>query len=138
MPAVIEGVMNEQDIGLVKVRIIVECANGPTTWIADAVLEQRGVLVVPDIGEIADELLVANAGGVVVSYFEGVQVNQSYCWTAAEVEQRLAERMSIAWERVSAHAAQHQLSLRVAATSLAIQKMAEAHQARGLYPCADQ
>lgn len=89
-------------------------------------LEKAGVLVVPDI--------LANAGGVVVSYFEWVQANQAYWWSVQEVEERLADRMQLAWDRVTAHADGHRLALRMAATSLAVRTVAEAHRARGLYP----
>jgi glutamate dehydrogenase (NAD(P)+) len=104
----------------------VEGANGPTTAAADAVFRENGVLVVPDI--------LANAGGVIVSYFEWVQGNQAYWWTAAEVEERLEQRMLAAWENVLAVAARRGLSLREAATVTAVERVAEAHLTRGLYP----
>jgi glutamate dehydrogenase (NAD(P)+) len=126
IPAAVESVINDRNAGRVRARIIVEGANGPTTAMADDILNQAGVLVVPDI--------LANAGGVVVSYFEWVQANQAYWWRAQEVEQRLEERMKLAWNRVSQHARAHNLTLRPAATSLAVTTVAEAHRARGLYP----
>jgi glutamate dehydrogenase (NAD(P)+) len=104
----------------------VEGANGPTTAEADAVLAERGVVVVPDI--------LANAGGVIVSYFEWVQANQAYWWTEDEVEGRLADRMTAAWKHVLEHAQSLDLTLRAAATSLAVKRVADAHLQRGLYP----
>ena len=106
--------------------MIVEGANGPTTPDADRILNDAGKLVVPDI--------LANAGGVIVSYFEWVQANQAYWWRADEVEARLAERMLTAWEHVTAHAAKLDLPLRTAATCLAVERVAQAAQLRGLYP----
>ncbi|MEQ6900343.1 Glu/Leu/Phe/Val dehydrogenase [Nocardioides sp. YIM 152588] len=126
VPAAVEGVLHEGNAGDVRARLIVEGANGPTTTAADAILAERGVLVVPDI--------LANAGGVVVSYFEWVQANQAYWWSEAEVEARLADRMTSAWHQVLAEAEALELSLRAAATCLAVRRVAEAHRQRGLYP----
>ena len=109
-----------------RARVVVEGANGPTTTEADRQLAANGVLVVPDI--------LANAGGVVVSYFEWVQANQAYWWSEAEVEARLADRMTSAWQQVVAEADRCDLPLRTAATCLAVRRVAEAHQLRGLYP----
>jgi glutamate dehydrogenase (NAD(P)+) len=105
---------------------VVEGANGPTTTEADRILRERDRLVVPDI--------LANAGGVVVSYFEWVQANQAYWWTAGEVDGRLAQRMQAAWSRVDEYATRRGLSLREAATVLAVESVVDAHRARGLYP----
>jgi len=126
VPAAVEGVIHAGNAAQVRARVIVEGANGPTTPEADTILENAGTLVVPDI--------LANAGGVIVSYFEWVQANQAYWWTADEVEVRLAERMTAAWDRVSAHAARLDLPLRTAATCLAVERVAQAHLQRGLYP----
>jgi glutamate dehydrogenase (NAD(P)+) len=126
VPAALEGVINAANADRVTAAIVVEGANGPTTPEADAILASRGCLVVPDI--------LANAGGVVVSYFEWVQANQAYWWSEVEVELRLEERMSAAWKRVTQHASRWDLSLRDSATSLAVQTVAEAHRLRGLYP----
>lgn len=126
VPAAIEGVLTEANADRVRADIVVEGANGPTTKGADRVLAERGVLVVPDI--------LANAGGVIVSYFEWVQANQAYWWREEEVNERLRERMTTAWHSVLDYAHQEQLSLRQAATCLAVERVWEAHQLRGLYP----
>jgi glutamate dehydrogenase (NAD(P)+) len=126
VPAAIEGVLHAGNAQRVTATIVVEGANGPTTPEADTILNDAGRLVVPDI--------LANAGGVIVSYFEWVQANQAYWWRADEVETRLAERMLSAWDHVTAHAAKLQLPLRTAATCLAVERVAQAAQLRGLYP----
>ncbi len=126
IPAAVEGVIHEGNAGRVRAGIIVEGANGPTTNAADALLADRGILVVPDI--------LANAGGVIVSYFEWVQANQAYWWSEREVDDRLRDRLSIAWDAVADYAQRDGLSLRTAATSLAVGRVAEAHKLRGLYP----
>ena len=126
VPAAVEGVLRGDNARRVQARIIVEGANGPTTPEADRILADKDVLVVPDI--------LANAGGVIVSYFEWVQANQAYWWSETEVEDRLATRMRLAWDHVVGHAADKHLTLRTAATCLAVQRVAKAHQLRGLYP----
>jgi glutamate dehydrogenase (NAD(P)+) len=126
IPAAIEGVLNDGNAHRVRARCVVEGANGPTTTAADEVLAANGILVVPDI--------LANAGGVVVSYFEWVQANQAYWWSESEVRSRLAERMQLAWDSVNQYAAREHITLREAATCLAVQRVAQAHQQRGLYP----
>jgi glutamate dehydrogenase (NAD(P)+) len=126
VPAALEGVINVTTSPKIRAGIVVEGANGPTTPEADAILAGKGCLVVPDI--------LANAGGVVVSYFEWVQANQAYWWSLEEVEARLAERMTGAWSRVVERSARMNLDLRDSATSLAVQSVAEAHRVRGLYP----
>ena len=126
VPAAVEGVLHAGNADRVRARVVVEGANGPTTQDADAVLAARGVTVVPDI--------LANAGGVVVSYFEWVQANQAYWWSQEEVEDRLAQRMTSAWSDVVAESAERGVTLRTAATCLAVRRVAEAHRLRGLYP----
>jgi len=126
VPAAVEGVLHEGNAARVTAPVIVEGANGPTSPAADRIFAENGQLVVPDI--------LANAGGVIVSYFEWVQANQAYWWNAAEVEAKLAERMLAAWQQVIGYAAQRKLSLRTAATVLAVERVAEAHLLRGLYP----
>jgi glutamate dehydrogenase (NAD(P)+) len=126
VPAAVEGVLHGENANSVRARIIVEGANGPTTSDADAVFAEKGILVVPDI--------LANAGGVIVSYFEWVQGNQAYWWTADEVDQRLRDRMLKAWEITLQASLDRRLSLREAATVIAVQRVAEAHLIRGQYP----
>ncbi|WP_350347895.1 Glu/Leu/Phe/Val dehydrogenase [Agromyces sp. G08B096] len=126
VPAAVEGVLHEGNAAAVRAKVVVEGANGPTTPAADRILRERDVLVVPDI--------LANAGGVIVSYFEWVQANQAYWWRADEVESRLEERMLNAWQHVLGYAGARGLSLRTAATALAVERVAEAHRLRGLYP----
>lgn len=126
VPAAVESVLTAENAPRIQAEIIAEGANGPTTPEADAIFEERGITVVPDI--------LANAGGVLVSYFEWVQGNQSYWWSERDVEDRLRTRMVEAWEQVSGRAAADQRSLRRTATSIAVHRVAEAHRLRGLYP----
>ncbi|GAA4686260.1 glutamate dehydrogenase (NAD(P)+) [Promicromonospora umidemergens] len=126
VPAAIEGVLDETTAGSVKARWVVEGANGPTTAAGDALLAKNDVTVVPDV--------LANAGGVVVSYFEWVQANQTYWWTEAEIADKLEHRMVTAYAEVSALARREGLSLRDAALVIGVKRVAEAHQIRGLYP----
>jgi glutamate dehydrogenase (NAD(P)+) len=126
VPAAVEGVLHEGNAEGVQANVIVEGANGPTTGGADQILTKNDVLVVPDI--------LANAGGVIVSYFEWVQSNQAYWWSAAEVDERLEVRMLAAWRHLLDVAATRHLTLREAATIVAVERVAEAHRTRGLYP----
>lgn len=126
IPAAVEGVLDEETAAGVKARWVVEGANGPTTTEGDRVLADRGIVVVPDI--------LANAGGVVVSYFEWVQANQAYWWTEREIAERLEQRMRASYEAVAAQARAEGLSLRDAALTIGVRRVAEAHQIRGLYP----
>lgn len=126
VPAAVDGVLDADNAHAVRARVVVEGANGPTTGEADVILAERGVVVVPDI--------LANAGGVVVSYFEWAQANQAYRWTREEIENRLADRMHSAFAAVSEMAARESLTLRDAALVIGVARVAEAHQTRGLYP----
>ncbi|NGP05684.1 Glu/Leu/Phe/Val dehydrogenase [Rhodococcus sp. 14C212] len=126
VPAAIEGVLHAGNADRVRASLIVEGANGPTTPAADEIFRAAGTLVIPDI--------LANAGGVIVSYFEWVQANQAYWWSQTDVENRLRERMERAWNRVLEYAALHDISLRSAATVLAVDTVTTAHLTRGLYP----
>jgi glutamate dehydrogenase (NAD(P)+) len=125
-PCAVESVIHADNADRVRASIVVEGANGPTTPAADTMLNKRGVMVVPDI--------LANAGGVIVSYFELVQANQAYWWSAAEVETRLRERLLATWQEVRVRAERDKLTLREAATDIAVTRVADAHLLRGLYP----
>lgn len=126
VPAALEGVLTESNVDEVKAGLIVEGANGPTTPAADAVLAERGALVVPDI--------LANAGGVVVSYLEWVQNLQAYSWSETEVEVRLRDLMDTAYTTVSAMSRERGISLRQAAHVIGVGRVADAVRLRGLYP----
>lgn len=126
VPAAVEGVLHGGNAARVRARFVVEGANGPTTDEADRILNARGVVVVPDI--------LANAGGVIVSYFEWVQAHQAYWWTLEEVSERLRNRMLHAWADVVRVSNERGITLREAATISAVARVAQAHRARGLYP----
>jgi glutamate dehydrogenase (NAD(P)+) len=126
VPAAVETVITQRNAARVRARVIVEGANGPTTPEADSILESLGVLVVPDI--------LANAGGVVVSYFEWVQATQRYWWQADEIQQKLSSRMISGWEALTSEASRSGRTLRQAATVIAVRRVVGAHRLRGLYP----
>ena len=126
VPAALEGVIHDANADRVRARFVVEGANGPTTPDGDAILESRDILVVPDI--------LANAGGVAVSYFEWVQDLQAYFWSEDQVNDRLQDLMERSYGRVAALAAEHGVSLRTAAQMIGVGRVAEAHRTRGLYP----
>jgi glutamate dehydrogenase (NAD(P)+) len=126
VPAAVEGVLDEDVAGQVRARYVVEGANGPTTTAGDRVLAKNGVTVVPDV--------LANAGGVVVSYFEWVQANQTYWWSEQEIAEKLERRMTSAYSDVSAMARREGISLRDAALLIGVKRTADAHTIRGLYP----
>src|SRR5579883_3528048 len=126
IPAATEGVITAANAERVQARIVSEAANGPTTPAADKILFGKGVEVVPDI--------LANAGGVTVSYFEWVQDLQSFFWGVEEITQKLEVIMNRAFDAVAEKADQHACDLRLAANMLAIARVAEATQVRGIYP----
>jgi len=126
IPAAMEGQITGDNAGEVRARFIVEGANGPTTPEADAILAEKGVIVVPDV--------LANAGGVIVSYFEWVQDLQFYFWEEDEVNERLHKVITRAYADVAATAAQHGISLREAAMVLGVGRVVEATKLRGIYP----
>jgi glutamate dehydrogenase (NAD(P)+) len=126
VPAALEGQVTAANADAVRARVIAEGANAPLTLEADTVLEDRGVLILPDI--------LVNAGGLVVSYFEWVQDLQAYFWATGEVNSRLKEVMVRSYQHVSARASQRDLTLRSAAYEIAVEKVAEATRVRGIYP----
>ena len=125
-PCALEQVITERNADQVKASIICEGANGPVTPQADAVLEDRGILILPDV--------LANAGGVVVSYFEWVQGLQEYFWKESEVNAKLNDIVSRAFEETWEAAQRRDVPMRVAAYGLAVQRVAEATVTRGIYP----
>jgi glutamate dehydrogenase (NAD(P)+) len=125
-PCALEQVIHEANADRVKARLVCEGANGPTTPGADEILESRGILVLPDV--------LANAGGVVVSYFEWVQGLQEYFWKEYEVNAKLNDIVVRAFEETWSARERHQTSMRMAAYGLAVQRVAEATTIRGLYP----
>jgi glutamate dehydrogenase (NAD(P)+) len=125
-PCALELVLTEANAERVRAKIVVEGANGPTTPEADAILDEAGVLVIPDV--------LANAGGVVVSYFEWVQGLQELFWTEDEVNERLRAIVSNAYSETWDLHESRDVSMRMAAYGLAVQRVAEASTIRGLYP----
>lgn len=126
IPAALEGQISATNAGSIRARIVVEGANGPTTPEADDILADNGTLVVPDV--------LANAGGVTVSYFEWVQDFSSFYWTEAEINHRLEAMMRSAYASVASVAREHQVSQRTAAFITACTRILEARELRGLYP----
>jgi glutamate dehydrogenase (NAD(P)+) len=125
VPAALENVITSVNAGRIRARLICEGANGPTTAEADAVLERNGVFVVPDI--------LANAGGVTVSYFEWVQNRGAYYWSEDVVNERLGDIMRRSFADVLRLALEHQVTMRTAAYMVAIDRVATAHRLRGVY-----
>jgi glutamate dehydrogenase (NAD(P)+) len=126
IPAAVGSQIRADNAERIKATIIAEGANGPTTPEADVILRDRGVTVIPDI--------LANAGGVVVSYFEWVQGLQYYFWRESEITARLQEIMTRAFNRVWAIAAKEGTDLRTAALVEGVRRVADAFKLRGLYP----
>ena len=125
VPAALENVITSQNASRVRARVICEGANGPTTANADKILEDQGVYVIPDI--------LANAGGVTVSYFEWVQDRGGYFWDEETVNQRLERIMVRSFEEVSGMAVRHATSPRIGAYMQAIERVAAVHRLRGMY-----
>ncbi|HEX7119291.1 MAG TPA: Glu/Leu/Phe/Val dehydrogenase dimerization domain-containing protein [Longimicrobiales bacterium] len=123
VPAALGSVIHGDNVGDVRARMIVEGANGPITPVADERLNERGVPVIPDI--------LANAGGVTVSYFEWAQNLQKFRWTAERVDQELVRTLSAAYDAVRAAVGEHHVTYREAAYMLAIQRVAAATRLRG-------
>jgi glutamate dehydrogenase (NAD(P)+) len=126
IPAAVERQITEDNADRLQCELVVEAANGPTTPEAEAILRERGILVVPDV--------LANAGGVTVSYFEWVQAHQRYTWNEIEVQERLRRQLRAAFGRVVDAADRLGADWRMAALSVAIERVAEAARMRGIYP----
>ena len=126
IPAALGNQITNENAGRIKAKIIVEGANGPTTPEADQILTERKIPVVPDI--------LANAGGVIVSYFEWIQDVQCYFWCEKEVNSKLSNILDRAYEEALHLSREKKLSLRTAAIMLAVKKVADALLVRGLYP----
>jgi glutamate dehydrogenase (NAD(P)+) len=125
IPAATENVITSRNADRIRARVLIEGANGPTTTVADDILQDKGVFVVPDI--------LANAGGVTTSYFEWVQDRMGYFWTEEEVNQRLDRIMVDSFNDVLQYAVQHGVNNRIAAYMLAIDRVAYTTKQRGMY-----
>jgi glutamate dehydrogenase (NAD(P)+) len=126
IPAALEGQITAANAGRITARMVIEGANGPTTPEADDILHERNVLVVPDV--------IANAGGVTVSYFEWVQDFSSFFWSEDEINARLVRIMKEAFAAIWQVAQDHQVSLRTATFIVACKRILHAREMRGLYP----
>jgi glutamate dehydrogenase (NAD(P)+) len=125
VPAALEKVLTAENAGRVNAKLIVEGANGPTTPQADHILQRKGTIVVPDI--------IANAGGVIVSYFEWVQDRQGYFWKESEVNQRLEEHLLANFRVVREVALARNIPYRTAAYMVAIDRVTKSIKTRGVY-----
>jgi glutamate dehydrogenase (NAD(P)+) len=126
IPAALERQITQENAGRIDCKTIVEAANGPTTPEAEAILADRGILIVPDV--------LANAGGVTVSYFEWVQDQQKYLWDIIEIQERLRRLLRAAFGRVVETAERLDVDWRTAALSVAVQRVSEAARLRAIYP----
>ncbi len=126
VPAALSEQITERNATKLRCRILAEGANGPTTLEADRILQDRGIFIIPDI--------LANSGGVIVSYFEWVQDLQRFFWKAADIQERLQDIMITAFHRTLQFSISNKTSMRMAALMSGIDKVAQAHLHRGLYP----
>ncbi|MGA0113087.1 MAG: Glu/Leu/Phe/Val family dehydrogenase [Candidatus Nanopelagicaceae bacterium] len=126
VPAALADAITESTASGIKAKIVVEGANAPTTPGGDAIMNDKGILVVPDI--------LANSGGVIVSYFEWVQDKQNYFWSADEVKENLNSILMRAINEVAEHSAENRVTWREAANMIGVNRVAQAHRLRGLYP----
>jgi glutamate dehydrogenase (NAD(P)+) len=126
IPAALEQQITKANAGRIQARLVIEGANGPTTPEADDILQERNILVLPDV--------IANAGGVTVSYFEWVQDFSSFFWTEDEINARLVRIMKEAFAGVWAVSQDHKVSLRTATFIVACKRILHARELRGLYP----
>ena len=124
-PCALENVITRRNAANVKARIIAEGANGPTTAPADSILDEKGIFVIPDI--------LANAGGVTVSYFEWVQNRSGYYWSEKEVNEKLLDIMTRSFADVLQYARTHKVNMRTASYMLSIDRVAAVHKLRGIY-----
>ncbi len=125
-PCALENQITEQNADRIRCKLLVEGANGPTTPSADDILYEKGIFVVPDI--------LANAGGVTVSYFEWVQGLQEFFWTEEEINNKLERIMVHSFESVLDQALRHKVSMRMGGYMVAVARVAEATEIRGIYP----
>jgi glutamate dehydrogenase (NAD(P)+) len=125
VPAATENQITSKNASRVQCRVLCEGANGPTTSLADATIEKKGIFVIPDI--------LGNAGGVTVSYFEWVQDRQGFFWRESEVNERLEDVMDHSFNDVVRYAETHQVNNRIAAYMVAIDRVARALRLRGIY-----
>ncbi|MEO7997948.1 MAG: Glu/Leu/Phe/Val dehydrogenase, partial [Gemmatimonadaceae bacterium] len=125
VPAALENVITTKNAPNIRAKLISEGANGPTTAAADPILDEKGIFVIPDI--------LANAGGVTVSYFEWVQDRMGYFWSEAEVNSRLTDIMTRSFQEVLTLSKQHRVNMRTAAYMLSINRVATVHRLRGIY-----
>ena len=126
VPAALADAINESTASGIRAKIVVEGANAPTTPAGDAIMNDKGLLIVPDI--------LANSGGVIVSYFEWVQDKQNYFWSAEEVKENLNSILMRAINEVAENASSKKVTWREAANMIGVGRVAEAHRLRGLYP----
>ena len=126
VPAALEDQINEHNAPRIDTRIVVEGANGPTTPKADDILTDKGVLIVPDV--------LANAGGVTVSYFEWVQNQSHFYWDEDTIYERLETKLREAYKEIASVAKTHQVSMRTAAYILACTRILETRALRGIFP----
>ncbi|WP_306520217.1 Glu/Leu/Phe/Val dehydrogenase [Gemmatimonas sp.] len=125
VPAALENVITTKNAPKIRAKVICEGANGPTTAAADPILDEKGIFVIPDI--------LANAGGVTVSYFEWVQDRMGYFWSEATVNERLGDIMNRSFADVLQLSKQHRVNMRTAAYMLSISRVATVHRLRGIY-----
>ena len=126
IPAALQNQITKENAGDIKAKIVVEAANGPTTTEADAILEKKGIIVVPDI--------LANAGGVVVSYFEWVQNLQAIFWDEHEIYSMLKKIMLRSFDEVYTLSEKKEVTMRISAYMVALDRVVKAKKIRGIFP----